>query len=137
MANQHEHRIWHVPEMLEAILFDLPMKDLLLSQGVCKRWKSCIEASTKLRKKLFLSPDGTPIFDTFSIFHKDPKFVYADYFEFNSLLTDYVHALRDGRLFQSDDGTGVVNKKTLEDMQSWTKMHLTQPPLKYHLMTTW
>ena len=47
-----------MPEMLEAILFELPAKDLLFSRAVCKTFKACIDSSTKLQKALFLMPDG-------------------------------------------------------------------------------
>ena len=34
------------------------MRDLLLSQAVCKTWKGAIEGSVKLQKALFFMPDG-------------------------------------------------------------------------------
>lgn len=58
METTAEPRIWRVPEMLEAILYELPMKDLLLDQRVCKAWKASVDSSTKLKKKLFLIPKG-------------------------------------------------------------------------------
>ncbi|KAK5168660.1 uncharacterized protein LTR77_005969 [Saxophila tyrrhenica] len=39
-------------ELLELILFELPTRDLLLSQRVCTRWKAVIENSTALQQAL-------------------------------------------------------------------------------------
>lgn len=59
MANQmEEHRIFRIPEILEAILCELAMKDLLFSKAVCKTWRACVDGSIKLKKALFLVPDG-------------------------------------------------------------------------------
>ncbi|KAK3684611.1 hypothetical protein LTR37_020111 [Vermiconidia calcicola] len=43
-------------ELVEAILSQLPMRDLLLAQRVCKHWKEVIDASSKLQKALFFQP---------------------------------------------------------------------------------
>ena len=57
MANSTEHRAFHVPELLEAILAELSPKDLLLGKRVCKVWKDAIEDSQKLQKALFFVPE--------------------------------------------------------------------------------
>jgi hypothetical protein len=45
------------PELLEAILIRLPMKDLLFAQGVCKLWRELISTeSINLRRALFFEP---------------------------------------------------------------------------------
>lgn len=43
-------------ELLEAILLELPMKDLLLSQKVCKQWKAMVDSSIRVQRKLFMAP---------------------------------------------------------------------------------
>ena len=43
-------------ELLETILLELPMKDLLLSQRVCRLWHALITTSIRLRRALFLEP---------------------------------------------------------------------------------
>ena len=43
-------------ELLEIILMYLPMKDLLLSQRVCRSWHALINTSIRLRRALFLEP---------------------------------------------------------------------------------
>ena len=56
-----EHRIFHVVELLEAILHELPIKDLLLDMRVCKTWKLAIENSIELQKDLFFLADGDAV----------------------------------------------------------------------------
>lgn len=45
-----------VTELLEAVLYQLPMKDLLFAQKVCSHWKAVIDTSDKLQKALFMKP---------------------------------------------------------------------------------
>jgi len=45
-----------IPELLEAILYELPMRDLLLVQRVNGRWQSTIQESKRLRRALFYEP---------------------------------------------------------------------------------
>lgn len=49
-------KVFSTTELLEAILLQLPMKDVLLSQRVSKEWRDTIVGSTKLRELLFLFP---------------------------------------------------------------------------------
>jgi hypothetical protein len=52
-------------ELLELILLDLPMRDLLLAQRVCRQWRACIRSSSRLKQKLFLeTPHPCPRPDT-------------------------------------------------------------------------
>ena len=52
-----------ITELLEAILVQLPMKDLLLAQRVNKDWQATIVTSKKLQERLFLRPISTQILD--------------------------------------------------------------------------
>lgn len=60
-------------ELLETILSKLPLRKLLLAQGVSKSWKSIIDSSAKLQRALFLKPvDCAHLVDTndaLKIFH--------------------------------------------------------------------
>ena len=47
-------------ELLEHILYDLPIRDLLLSQRVCRTWRSLISSSPTLQQALFLRPSPGP-----------------------------------------------------------------------------
>ena len=42
-----------ITELLEAILEEVPPKDLLRCQRVCRTWKDTIDGSTKLQEALF------------------------------------------------------------------------------------
>jgi hypothetical protein len=48
--------IFGVPELMEAILLELPMKDVLLSRRVNKQFKATIEGSVELQQALFFVP---------------------------------------------------------------------------------
>ncbi|KAF2091927.1 hypothetical protein K490DRAFT_61373 [Saccharata proteae CBS 121410] len=43
-------------ELLEMMLYELPMRDLLLAQRVCTRWQAVILGSKHLQRALFLEP---------------------------------------------------------------------------------
>lgn len=49
-------KVFAIPELLERILIELPIRDLLLSQRVGRHFKATIEGSTKLLQALFLLP---------------------------------------------------------------------------------
>ncbi|KAL2833484.1 hypothetical protein BJY01DRAFT_239519 [Aspergillus pseudoustus] len=54
-------RVLRLPELFEQILTNLPMRDLLLAQRVCRRWKEFILSSRRLKHKLFLqTPRSCP-----------------------------------------------------------------------------
>ncbi|KAI7281649.1 hypothetical protein KC345_g4018 [Hortaea werneckii] len=48
--------VLHTTELLENILYFLPMKDLLFAQRVCTRWRELIQRSIPLQEALFLRP---------------------------------------------------------------------------------
>lgn len=48
-------------ELLEQILLCLPIKDLFVVQRVSRTWKSIIQQSRGIRKKMFLLANGNPI----------------------------------------------------------------------------
>ncbi|KAK5115608.1 hypothetical protein LTR85_009779 [Meristemomyces frigidus] len=61
-------RVLGMPELFKDILINLDIKTLLLSQRVCKAFRSTITKSTRLQQALFLKPisaaafgNGTPI----------------------------------------------------------------------------
>ncbi|KAB2571530.1 hypothetical protein DBV05_g9801 [Lasiodiplodia theobromae] len=59
MAN-HEHHVLQIPELLELILAQLPMRDLLLAQRVCRRFNNLIQTSIVLQQALFFRPLPKP-----------------------------------------------------------------------------
>lgn len=48
--------VLHTTELLENILYFLPMKDLLFAQRVCTKWRELIHRSIPLQEALFLRP---------------------------------------------------------------------------------
>jgi hypothetical protein len=44
--------VFALPELFEAILLELPWKDILKVTGVCKHWNTTIKKSPQIRKKL-------------------------------------------------------------------------------------
>ncbi|RMY86147.1 hypothetical protein D0862_10995 [Hortaea werneckii] len=48
--------VLHTTELLENILYFLPMKDLLFAQRVCTEWRELIQRSVPLQEALFLRP---------------------------------------------------------------------------------
>ncbi|KAK6414388.1 hypothetical protein LTR81_011760 [Elasticomyces elasticus] len=49
------HDVLDLPELLECILLNLPIRDLLFSQKVCRRWKAAVDSSP-IQKALFFRP---------------------------------------------------------------------------------
>lgn len=45
-----------IPELLELMLLQLPLRDILVFQRVCKRWQAVIVDSLSIQKGLFLRP---------------------------------------------------------------------------------
>ena len=54
-------RVFNTVELIEAVLLELPLKDVLLAQRVCKTWQAAIAASSPLQRALCLRPIKTPI----------------------------------------------------------------------------
>lgn len=48
--------VFMTTELLENILWFLPMKDLLLNQRVCRKWQVVIEDTPRLQQSLFFRP---------------------------------------------------------------------------------
>lgn len=49
-------RVFGTAELADMILIQLPMRNLLLSQRVCRKWKYAIRNSPQLQRALFLKP---------------------------------------------------------------------------------
>lgn len=56
MISHASRRALGTPELLEAILYHLPLQDLLRAQSVCKAWQTVIDRSKKLQRALYLEP---------------------------------------------------------------------------------
>ncbi|KAK0286428.1 hypothetical protein LTR35_004863 [Friedmanniomyces endolithicus] len=49
-------QVLHLPDLLEPILLQLPPRDLLFAQAVCRSWRHAIVSSISTRRTLFLAP---------------------------------------------------------------------------------
>jgi hypothetical protein len=56
-------RVLGTTELLEQVLLKLPLRDTLLAQNVCRRWKAVIETSPALQQKLWLKSATSPLLD--------------------------------------------------------------------------
>ncbi|KIM97470.1 hypothetical protein OIDMADRAFT_182778 [Oidiodendron maius Zn] len=56
MAPHTAVEVFSIPELLHFILLELPLKDLLVVQGVCCQWYEAIETSETFQEKLFFQP---------------------------------------------------------------------------------
>jgi hypothetical protein len=126
-------------ELLETILFELPMQTLLLSQRVNKQWKSVLEGSTKLQQALFFKPiPGGPI-----PFTELPWLGWKDSATYNRIETlttgkcirnpllcamfkNFQVDWEESELYLQDFFSGRF-KFTCQE--SWTRMLPTQPPI--------
>ncbi|KAI7158462.1 hypothetical protein KC349_g4833 [Hortaea werneckii] len=54
--------VLHTTELLENILYFLPMKDLLFAQRVCMKWRELIRRSIPLQEALFFRPKELNVF---------------------------------------------------------------------------
>ncbi|KAF2186404.1 hypothetical protein K469DRAFT_707061 [Zopfia rhizophila CBS 207.26] len=125
----------NVFEILELILLHLPMRDLLLAQLVCSRWKAVIDASIHIQRALYFLPRTIP------------DRVTASSFDLNPLIQ---HAFRRHFLLEQDDlwplhlknscvqYTMVIMPLPMSDpwegsfkerKASWKRMLITQPPV--------
>ena len=87
-------RVFGIPVLFEAILLQLPSKDLLMAQNVCKTWLHYIENSTPILRALFLKPEtrtGVGAVDT----PREPDETWTD------INNGYVRALRPEKLLKS------------------------------------
>ncbi|KAK4949412.1 hypothetical protein LTR10_012030 [Elasticomyces elasticus] len=67
------HQVFHITELLEIILLDLPMQDLLHAQRVCSTWKGVIDGSQAIQRALFFIPGSTTDINYGSIDWKYPR----------------------------------------------------------------
>ncbi|EKG19828.1 hypothetical protein MPH_02898 [Macrophomina phaseolina MS6] len=110
--------VFNCTELLELILSFAPVGDLLLVQRTCQRWKAVIEASTKLQRCLYFSPDRRG----------------ADAYGLNALLVQRFKFRRDecGNLIIA------TNNKWRHRLEacptaSWRRMLVSQPPEPFTL----
>lgn len=134
--------VLEIAELLELILLQLPTKDLLFAQKVCKSWHTAITTSTAIQKALFLLPG-----DYEDVCHdsKEAKTLFGEYEGYtdpmvkrvktNPLLFDET----DFRRFAGEADYTIVGDLPDHLLGSRTRagchrMYLTQPPLAFELV---
>ena len=70
-VNDMAAAVFNVPELLESILYYIPMVDLIRSRRVNKALHRLIETSPKLQRKLFLLPSNDPPMHYGWIYHTE------------------------------------------------------------------
>ncbi|KAF2006414.1 hypothetical protein P154DRAFT_258943 [Amniculicola lignicola CBS 123094] len=116
-----------VYELLEQILLLLPMRDLLLSQRVCRRWRHVIVDSKPIQRALHFLPvsDDTPgRYENPLLFDEPP---FCDYFGIGIMGDE---GGLTGILMVGDSHSGWKKgwpKAFRYTEASWRRMQLTQP----------
>lgn len=155
-----EHRLFHTAEMLEAILFELPQRDLLLSKAVCKLWNETIEKSKKLQRALYFVSDGAGRFivgrglllllqhymspqlltSSDGVILKDPQTSLPQTVkpEPNPLLERMLQVLFLGYYELACHGKSILPKAYAHPRSSWRRMLLTQSPISsFYFYSVW
>ncbi|KAE9372780.1 hypothetical protein N431DRAFT_439803 [Stipitochalara longipes BDJ] len=132
MAMNHQPRIFLLPELLQAVFLHLPLRDLLLMQLVCRKWKDTIERSLVLQRKLFFQPvsdlSQEPVFNPLLREVCGPLFrLHRDKWD--------RHFLPPWELlkWRYDDNQ---RPRFLRPEASWRRMLPVQPPAKIDSMTS-
>ena len=106
-------RVFALPELLEAILLELPVKKLLLVQRVSKHWQTTIKASVSIQQALFYTPK--PLSSTTS---KDRP-------DINPVLNGIIHRVNGSlsvetisKVYRNDDYVEIPGAQYIEDCKN-------------------
>ncbi|KAK0664965.1 hypothetical protein DIS24_g282 [Lasiodiplodia hormozganensis] len=137
--------VLETPELLEHILAQLPMRDLLLAQQVCRRFNSIIASSPTLQQALFFRPrpaTATPKPSSIKLLHYPGDEPVAETWERNPLLASafwpwFDRSTPKSRFSAPFWDPDIFSTLPLADEQtrfaflrpeaSWRRMLLTQP----------
>ena len=126
------HLVFATPELLEQILLELPIRGLIMSRRVSRRWADTIKDSPKLHgMSTFRKP--MPMFSTSS-----PKEVVTMNPKFPRQTNEPAHqALEDTKKENLNSPSHVaINHKALFEMDSDSRLELiSQPPIQ--TLTIW
>jgi hypothetical protein len=114
------NQVFAATELLESILAQLPPRDLLLAQRVCRRWRDTIVGSIALQQRLFFCPitDGTvkPYFNSLL------QAIFPPWF---SLELSHQNIQQQAWFLDTSRRTTVLNP-----VASWRRTFPVQPPAK-------
>lgn len=126
-------QVFSTPELHEAILLRLDMRDLLLAQRVSREWQAAIACSIKIQRKLFFaSPTGgalvmMPLLSVLAS-NLDREVLVVRDIELNPLLNRVMRVI--GHKLK---GVGIELQMEYSALgsrdASWRSMHVTSPPV--------
>lgn len=132
-------RVIATAELLESILAQLPMRDLLKCQGVCRAWKTTIDSSPRLQEALFFKPssvtrasplsppEGASPTLTCNDFQRNPL-LESKFWPFFSKPTDMHHLFGEKDLLCMPWNKDELSRAAYNRAgASWRKMLLIQP----------
>ncbi|KAK3717980.1 hypothetical protein LTR37_005406 [Vermiconidia calcicola] len=111
--------VFETVELLEAILYKLPVKDLLFAQHVAKLWRDIIKNSNKLQQALFL----VPVNGLYRAYRNPLLKPLFDILKANGMNGFYTAT--------SDPLLSTLELAWFEPTASWRSMLLTQPPTSF------
>ncbi|KAH7310355.1 hypothetical protein BKA65DRAFT_518931 [Rhexocercosporidium sp. MPI-PUGE-AT-0058] len=141
-------RVFAIPELFEAILIQLSMRDLLLGQLVCTAWTRTISTSPPLQQKLFFRTISSTTFQRNDSTKKKRK---TDP-EFNPLLAAlfppfFSPSERNGAIEECQDFTEIYTQpwfgdeqqcaKVMREDASWRRMYPMQPARRVGRLEMW
>lgn len=128
LSNSAAETVLKTPELVEMILAHLDLNELLSVQRVCRHWKEILNSSTRLKRKLYLSPI-TKIDERIPVDNAWMKTRFPDLGVYllqgnPKWRTKFVRAL------SASDFDRIGTQFFSEPNASWRDMLLTQPPIK-------
>lgn len=116
-----------VVELLETVLLLLPMRDVLLAQGVNSSWKAIIDHSPRLQRKLFFQSKPWP---RHGIINKTSVAKNEMFKEFWVQILPELSWDKHHRIHLSPQGFSKREGAFAYPKASWRNMFLTQPAVK-------
>ncbi|KAI7485153.1 hypothetical protein KC357_g3009 [Hortaea werneckii] len=128
-------KVFTTVELLEAVLLELPMKDLFRTQQVRKHWKQVIAGSNAIQKALFMRPGSTAeaAVDSFRYTYIKDDGTTSE-IAINPWVCD-----EDYEIFKNNDGLAYMFALSRRAIDShaphggFALMSLTQPPIKLEM----
>lgn len=124
-------KVFTTVEMLEAVLLELPMKDLLRAQQVRKHWKQVMTGSIAIQRALFMRPGiaAEAAVDSFRFSYTKDDGTTGTF-----AINPWVCVYKDDRIRQNRQGMGFSIIRCAEGWHTYSSglshMSITQPPLK-------
>ncbi|EME80895.1 uncharacterized protein MYCFIDRAFT_85160 [Pseudocercospora fijiensis CIRAD86] len=128
-------KVFDTVELLEAILLELPIRDVPLAQRIAQTWQQTINGSIKLQRSLFLKPASYSISKSSSMQFVDlntPCSTILQYAGPQTLLTSILPITKSSTktptVLNFDHKPRKSNPNPNNENSAWKNMLLTQPP---------